>query len=182
MFQDTPGRLHRRLYVYKDGLHALTITDKPGSLVSTASPPPGGAPKHPFLDGTAHQAIYESELATLLTKAADFDAYLSLLIQAGYDIAADDALPGKSPGAGARMLEGEVPVGAAWQSAGQFTALWWQPVQGQMVCRHARLSVYQPAWVDRLLTCLQGAVDYESFCSNVQKLGLKLVNFRVRSW
>ena len=182
MFQDMPQRAHRRFYVYKDGLHVVTIADEPGRLYSTASPPPGGAPKHPFLDGTAHQALYEGELATLLGRAVNFNEYLNLLLQASYDFASDDMLVLKSPGAGVRLLAGDTPVGAVWQSGGQFTCLWWQPLTGKMVCRHARLSVYQPDWTERLLASLQAAVDYEGFCSNIQTLGLRLVNFQVRSW
>jgi hypothetical protein len=182
MVMDFTGRAHRRFYVYRDGLHVLTIGDEPGHLVSTASPPPGGAPKHPFLDGSAHQAVYENELAGLLGRAASFDGYLDLLLQAGYDIASDDTLPNKAPGAGVRLLKGDSPVGAAWHRGGQFTCLWQQPARGELVFQQARLSVYRPEWAEALFTTLQAAVSYEAFCEQVQEQELLLVNFRVRLW
>jgi hypothetical protein len=182
MFQDTPGRPQRCFYGYKDGLHAFTVTDKPGYLVSTASPPPSGTPTHPFLELVAHQAFNEGEIATLLKQASSFDDYIALLLNAGYDIASDDTLSGKSPGVGVRLLADDVPVGAAWQSGGQFTCLWWQPLAGEMVFKPARLTIYLPVWEERLYTSLQAAGSYEDFCNNVQGQGLKLGNFRIRSW
>lgn len=150
MLKDVSARPVRRFHLYHEGLHAATITEEPGQLISTAGPPVGGPPAHPWIHFVSYQAIYESELAGLLNQATDFDDYLMLVIQAGYDIGSDDIRAMKTHGPGVRLLDRATPVGACWASGGQFTSLWAQPEEGEEFYPQARLTVYEREWAERL--------------------------------
>ncbi|NLT73414.1 MAG: hypothetical protein GXX94_04360 [Chloroflexi bacterium] len=180
--EELTGRAVRRFALYHEGLHAATVSSEPGRLISTAGPPPGGPPSHPWVHLVSYQAIYESELAGLLGQATGFDDYLQLLLQAGYDIGSDDLRALKSPGAGVRLLEGNGPVAAAWAGGGQCTCLWLQPEKGQEVYPQARLTIYARGWASRLHSELRAAPDYETFCRAVAQSGLRLLQLAVRGW
>lgn len=182
MLKDVTARPVRRFHLYHEGLHAATISAEPGQLISTAGPPAGSAPAHPWVHFVSYQAIYESELAGLLHQASDFDDYLMLVIQAGYDIGSDDVRAMKVHGSGARLLDGYIPVGACWASGGQFTSLWAQPDKGEEIYPQGRLTVYERGWAERLLATLQAASDYEAFCRAAAGLGLRPVQLTIRSW
>jgi hypothetical protein len=182
MPEKSRGRAVRRFHLYHEGLHAATITEEPGKLISTAGPPAGGPPAHPWVHFVSYQAIYESELAGLLHQASDFDDYLMLIVQAGYDIGSDDVRAMKSHGAGVRLLDGTTPVGACWASGGQCTCLWAQPDKGEKIYPQGRLTVYERAWAERLHAALQAASDYDAFCQAAARMGLRLVQLTVRSW
>jgi hypothetical protein len=182
MLEGFTARPVRRFNLYHEGLHAATITDEPGKLISTAGPPAGGPPAHPWVHFVSYQAIYESELAGLLHQASGFDDYLMLIVQAGYDIGSDDIRAMKSHGAGVRLLDGAMPAGACWASGGQFTCLWAQPDKGQDIYPQGRLTVYERAWAERLLAALQAASDYDGFYKAAADLGLRLIQLVARSW
>lgn len=176
------ARAIRRFHLYHEGLHAATISDEPGQLISTAGPPAGGPPAHPWIHFVSYQAIYESELAGLLNQATDFDDYLMLIIQAGYDVGSDDIRAMKSHGAGARLLDGYIPVGACWASGGQFTSLWAQPDKGEEIYPQGRLTVYERGWAERLQNALRVATDYDAFCFAAADMGLRLLQLVARSY
>jgi len=141
MIEGIPAREERCFYVYDGEYLVLTVADAPGTLRSSAPPPPSGAhpPAHPFLDAQAHDPATEDELGAILARCPDFDAYLAALVEAGYDLAAlrRSRLPG-----GARLLEGNRPVGALWPQGGPFAALWWQPAPGCLEFDHALVTAY----------------------------------------
>ena len=150
VLKDVTVRPVRRFHLYHEGLHVPTISDEPGELISTAGPPAGDPPAHPWIHFVSYQAIYESELAGLLQQASDLDDYLMLVIQSGYDIGSDDIRAMKGHGPGARLLDGPRPVAACWASGGQFACLWAQPEKGEEFYPQARLTVYERGWVERL--------------------------------
>jgi hypothetical protein len=89
----------REFLVYRDGRLALRIHDTPGTLRSTAPPPPqaGAAPPppgtatlppgiHPFIDAQALDAASEGELRSLLDESTSFDDYVQRLAAAGYEV------------------------------------------------------------------------------------------------
>ncbi len=182
MLEGFAARPVRRFHLYHEGLHAATISDEPGNLISTAGPPAGGPPPHPWVHFISYQAIYESELAGLLHQASDFDDYLLLVIQAGYDIGSDDVRAMKSHGAGVRLLDSATPASACWAAGGQFTCLWAQPDKGEELYPQGRLTVYERAWAERLYAALQAAGSYDTFCQAAAGTGLRLVQLTVRSW
>jgi hypothetical protein len=71
--------------VTKAGRAVLTVTNRPGPLVSTALLPTGGSPvMHPFLSATAHVAEEEHALRIILDQSTDFGNFLDRLRKAGY--------------------------------------------------------------------------------------------------
>ena len=73
--------------VYKGNTLVLSVTDGPGTLVSTALREPGTAsPAHPFLGATARDAGTEDALKRLLDEAKDTQDFLSRLKRAGYSV------------------------------------------------------------------------------------------------
>lgn len=86
----------------RDGRPVLRIRDNPGTLRSTAPPPPdrGPAPPppgppgtvalppgvHPFVDAQALDAASEGELRALLDESTGFDDYVRRLVAAGYEV------------------------------------------------------------------------------------------------
>jgi hypothetical protein len=65
----------------------LTVKNKPGAIISTATPPANGSPvAHPFLSATAHAATEENTLHTILVQSSDFDDFLRRLARRGYTI------------------------------------------------------------------------------------------------
>lgn len=73
--------------VLKKGRLALTFTDEPGVLLSTALRPPGFTPpRHPFLNGQAHDAMSEQELADLLQRSSSAADFVTRLEKHGYEV------------------------------------------------------------------------------------------------
>ena len=74
--------------VFDGGTLVLQIVDKPGSLVSTAPPPPTGATevRHPFLSAVATSPVHEDKLRTLLEGATSTADYLARLRAAGFRV------------------------------------------------------------------------------------------------
>ena len=123
------GAVTRSFDVYRDGRLALTVRDQPGTLRSTAPPPPGAGPPpppgtpapnaHPFLDGQAHDAVSEDQLGRLLASSDSFDAYLQALLSAGYDIAAEGS--GRSLPGVVRLHDADGLVGAISPAGGRLS-------------------------------------------------------------
>lgn len=78
---------NRMWYVYKGEREVLFITDRPGSLTSTAHPPPGfEPPQHPFLTASAMDIMEEGRLRDILDQAKSLEEFLSLLEKNGYRV------------------------------------------------------------------------------------------------
>ena len=181
----------RHFAVYGDGRLVLVVRDNPGTLRSTAGPPPGAAPPgppgppgedaalapgvHPFIDAQAHDPVTEGRLRALLDQASGFDDYLARLLAAGFDIAS--CLPGEgldySLEDGVRLFDGDALAGACWAQRGQFTSLRRQPVEGELVFDHSTLTAYAEEWASRLLDALQQAGDHASLLERVPAAGLR---------
>jgi hypothetical protein len=76
----------RSAQVFRADTLVLDVTDEPGVLLSTAAPPPGGAPAHPFVTGRAHDPFSEGELAAILSDSESYDDFLARLVAAGFDV------------------------------------------------------------------------------------------------
>lgn len=77
----------KRYEVHKDATLALSFSDQPGVLLSTALRPPGfKPPAHPFLNAQAHDPRHEDQLANLLSKAKTVEQFIALLEQAGFEV------------------------------------------------------------------------------------------------
>ena len=77
--------------VFKGDTIVMWIEDAPGAVLSTAPPPPDDSLTiHPWLTGHAFAAEEEGQLGTLLRAANNFDEFVSLLKQAGYQLVEAD--------------------------------------------------------------------------------------------
>lgn len=173
-YVDSPGRAIRHLNVYKGERLVLSAEDTPGRLYSVASPPPGGAPQHPFVNARAYDAFSEGDLATVLWNAADFDDFMAQLIASGMDIASwndSSAAPRTAP---RRLFRGDELVGAVWESAGQFTALTHQPPHDALVFNHAMLTAYAISEADTLLRLMQTTSAFNELSQRLQEAGYTL--------
>ncbi|HEY3737244.1 MAG TPA: hypothetical protein VGL26_07345 [Jatrophihabitans sp.] len=80
----------RSAQVYREDLLVLEVTDRPGVLLSTAAPPPGGAPAHPFLNAHAFDPFSEGELANIVWASQNYDDVLARLRDAGFSVVEAD--------------------------------------------------------------------------------------------
>ncbi|MBW4438863.1 MAG: hypothetical protein KME04_17130 [Pleurocapsa minor GSE-CHR-MK-17-07R] len=173
-YVDTPVRAIRHFNVYMGERVVLSAEDTPGRLYSVASPPPGGAPPHPFVNARAYDAFSEGDLATILWNAADFDDFLVQLIAEGMNTASwndSSAAPRIAP---RRLFRGDALVGAVWESAGQFTALTHQPPYDALVFSHAMLTAYAISEADTLLRLVQETSAFSELSQRLQDAGYTL--------
>jgi hypothetical protein len=129
----------RQIGVYKAGFLVLSVDDRPGHLFSTAAPPPDGAPAHPFVNARAYDPFSEQDLATILAASTDYDSFLYLLIDEGYDLAASGE---QQLGSQTRFVADNAAAGCLWTTPGPVAALgpapddgW--PTAGVTVTRYA---------------------------------------------
>jgi hypothetical protein len=174
MLANFPPRKTRRFFVYKDRLPVLMIADQPGRLHSNAGPAPSGPPAHPFLDGTALDALSEHDLYQLLRQSPSFDEFLANLIAHGYDIGSDDLLVRSDPGPCARLADASGVLGALWHRAGQFTSLARQPAPGQLVFETAAVSLYREDSLELVLSTLAKAHSYRELVQALEAQGIHL--------
>ena len=164
--------------VYRAGRLALTVRDQPGTLRSTAPPPPGAGPPpppgtpapnaHPFLDGEAHDAVSEDQLGRLLASSESFDAYLQALLEAGYDLAAEGS--GRSlPGVRAPARRRRVVSGAIWPVGGRFVSL---AGGEQGAFEHATATAYEARATAPMLDALSASSTFEALESELERAGL----------
>ncbi len=74
------GRNGRVYGVYDADELDVSVTDVPGSVLSTGALPPGASPmQHPFLSAQAHSAQHESALHEALSGAESTAAFLVAL-------------------------------------------------------------------------------------------------------
>ena len=182
----------RHFAVYSDGRLVLVIRDNPGTLRSTAGPPPGmpGPPPppgppgtapaptpgtHPFIDAQAHDPVTEGRLRALLDESSSFDDYVARLVSSGFDIASclpSEGLDYELPD-GVRLHDGEALVGVCWPMRGQFTTLAEQPVEDELVFDTAVLTAYDEGWGPRLLDALRDAGDHGALMDRLRAAGLR---------
>jgi hypothetical protein len=170
----------RSFDVYRDGRLALTVRDEPGTLRSTAPPPPDAGPPgppgppgaaaargpngHPFLDGQAHDAVSEDQLGRLLAEADSFDAYLRALLGAGYEIAAEGS--GRELPPALRLRD---DAGAIWPVGGRFASL---AGGEQRAFEHAMATAYEASAAEAILAALSASSTFEAFEAELDRAGL----------
>lgn len=83
-----PAMTEPRVFdVSKDSKLVLTVTDAPGPLISTASPPPDqDVVRHPFLSATSHAPFEEDALRSLLLRSKSTGEFLESMRGAGYQV------------------------------------------------------------------------------------------------
>ncbi|WP_013323871.1 hypothetical protein [Gloeothece verrucosa] len=181
MFENIPKRDIRTFYIYKNGVLTLALEDRPGTLHSMASPPPTGAPTHPFIHGSAYDAKSEDEMGTLLRKSTSFDNYINLLIEAGYDVVSRENTFQLKLEGGFRLEDEKGLVGALWNYPGQFTCIGWQPASGQLDFDYVTLTVYRQDRARELLNQLQSNQTFEALKNHLESLGFKLIPIPLES-
>lgn len=177
-YTDAPAVDVRGFHVFAGATPVLEVEDRPGTLHSTAPPPPGGPPAHPFVHGVALDPASEHELGGLLRSASDFDAFVEALVVAGYDLVAADGSVRNRHGAPARVLDGQRPVGSLWPGGGRFSCLWWMPAEGHLVFVHATATAYHHEHAEALYAAVAEAGSFPAVCAAVEARGLTVTATR----
>lgn len=174
MLQIANQRSTRSFSFYRGSTLVLSVDDRPGAIQSTATPAPGGPPLHPFVNARAFDPVSEGELAALLASATGFDSFVTLLIGAGFDAASNDGSPPVGRGRCFRVEDGAGLVGALWEGRGQFTSLWLQPREHDLVFGFATLTAYRADRADVLLEAVRGATTFDGLRARLEAEGLHL--------
>jgi hypothetical protein len=176
----------RHFAVYTEGRLALVIRDNPGTLRSSAGPPPpAGDPGppgppgttdlppgvHPFIDAEAHDPVSEGRLRDLLDASSNFDDYLARLLDAGFDIASYRPPAHELPPA-TRLHDGDGLAGACWPRPGQFTTLAHQPA-GDDLLFDATATAYREDAARPMLDALRAASTYDELLGRLAAAGLR---------
>jgi len=72
--------------IYAKSQLVLEVSDGPGVLMSTAAPPPEGAPAHPFVNARAFDPFSEGELAMILGMSENYRDFLDRLVAEGFQV------------------------------------------------------------------------------------------------
>ncbi|MBD2519549.1 hypothetical protein H6G93_32235 [Nostoc sp. FACHB-973] len=164
-----PQREIRHFAVYKQTRLALLVEDKPGVLISSASPAPGGPLKHPFVNAQAMDSRYENEMGSLLKQSNSFDEFIGLLIKHEYDIRSFDYLDlPKTLTAGYRIFAKEKLLAVIWKHRGQFSTLTQQPEKDDLIFDPATLTVYDAAYTNFFLKYLETSSDFEEILQKMK--------------
>jgi hypothetical protein len=180
----------RQFAVYTEGRLALVISEGPGTLRSSAGPPPpAGDPGppgppgttdlppgvHPFIDAEAHDPVSESRLRELLDASSGFDDYLARLLDAGFDIASyrPEEGPAYELPPATRLHDGDGLAGACWPRRGQFTTLEHQPAGDELVFEAATATAYRESAAPAMLDALGGAGTFHELVARLGAAGLR---------
>ncbi len=175
-YADMPHRTPRHFQVYKGERLVLSLEDTSGLLTSQASPPPDGAPKHPFINARAFDIMTEGDLGEMLRDSSSFDDFLRRLIAAGFDISSwNESSYGAIP-EGQRIHDGDGLAGVLWPGKGQFTTLLSQPPYDTLIFEHGTLTVYEEAKADMMLKLLEETSTFSDLEESLLQAGCELVN------
>ncbi|MDZ8189410.1 MAG: hypothetical protein RMX96_31810 [Nostoc sp. ChiSLP02] len=171
----------RHFAVYKQTRLVLLAEDKPGVLISSASPAPGGPLQHPFLNAQAMDSRYENEMGSLLRQSSSFDGFINLLIQHDYDIRSFDYLDlPKTLTKGYRIFEKEKLLAVIWNHQGQFSTLTQQPKKDELIFKDATLTVYDAAYTNIFLKYLETTADFDGILQKMKSDRLSVVEIAAR--
>jgi hypothetical protein len=161
----------RTVGVYRGRRLVLTVEDRPGLLLSTASPPPDGAPEHPFVNARALDPYSEGELGAALEAADSYDGFLANLIAGGFDVAArtDDEIADAH-----RIVDGDLVLGCVWDAPGPVATLGEPPESGWPTSAHVTLTAYVPDRAERILHLARDADGVAGFLQGIWADGLEL--------
>ena len=168
-------RTVRCFSIYKSQHLVLTVADEPGRLLSTAAPPPEGAPAHSFVNARAYDPFSEGELAWHLQKAANFDDFIGRLIQGGYDVASQYGTPPTEMSDASRLEDETGLAGAMWSTGGQFTTLIRQPQGGDCRFSHATLTAYHEARAEVFLSALAESATFAELRAKLREAGFRVI-------
>ncbi len=158
------------------GHRVLEVECRPGTLHSTAAPPPDQAPpSHPFIHGVATDPMHEHALGTILRRSGSAVEFLRGAIEAGYDLASGRVSPWDLEGGFRRIVRGDVAVGGAWPQSGPFATLSETAPDEPVVYPHALVTVYEDAEVDTVRAALDVSEDFDGFTAALAARGLTLV-------
>jgi hypothetical protein len=166
----------RHFAVYKRAGLVLLVEDKPGMLLSSAHPPPEGAPKHPFVNAQAMDSRYENELGAILKKSESFDQLISFLIESGYDIRSYDYL--ELPmllAEGYRISDETGLLAVVWNRKGQFSTLSQQPERDYLIFEHATLTVYDSRRANLFIELLETTRNFDELLKQLRSKKLKCI-------
>ncbi len=169
-----PPPAPRHFHIYKSQRLVLDVTATPGPMLSTAGPPPQGAPQHPFLSGRAYDPFTEGALGELAREAPDFDTFIDEVIDDGFDIAAAISPTRTELRPPSRITADDDLVGVVWPDPGQFTTLYTAPTPGEAGFPHATLTAYDDDKADALLACLQQTDSFTELKIALQEAGFAL--------
>jgi hypothetical protein len=161
----------REVGIYQGSQLVLTVADRPGRLYSTAAPPPDGAPDHPFVDARAYDALSENDLGMLLQQATDYDGFLALLIDAGFDVATVDDI---ELATASRLVRDGAVVGALWEQPGPVGALGEEPAGGWTTSAVATITAYDDHAPPELEREATAATDVADLRQRLEALGYQL--------
>ncbi|MBE2181833.1 MAG: hypothetical protein IAE89_00270 [Anaerolineae bacterium] len=170
-----PHRTPRHFQVYKGERLVLSLEDTPGLLISQASPPPGGAPKHPFANARAFDAMTEGDLGEMLWASSSFDDFLRRLIAAGFNISSWNESSYEARQQGQRLHREDRLVGVLWPGKGQFTTLLNQPPYDTLIFEHGALTAYEEAEADIMLKILEETTTFSGLKESLRQAGYEPV-------
>lgn len=167
-------RASRSFAVYKSQKLVLDMSETQGRLYSTASPPPEGAPVHPFLNARAYDPFTEGTLGEMVRSAPNFDVYIKQLIEADFDIASSTQGMKLALTEPHRLKNGDTVIGAMWSTGGQFTTLKHQPKPASQMFEHATLTMYDEEIAKELLKTLQSTSTFVELKDKIAEMGYTL--------
>lgn len=170
-----PQREIRHFAVYKQTRLVLLVEDKPGVLISSASPAPSGPMQHPFVNAQAMDSRYENEMGNLLKQSNSFDEFIGLLVKHEYDIRSFDYLDlPKTLTEGYRIFEKEKLLAVIWNHQGQFSTLTEQPKKDYLIFDRATLTVYEPAYTNLFIKYQEIIPDFEGILQKIKSDGFSV--------
>lgn len=161
----TPG-----LAVYRGLRLVLTVEGRPGVLLSTASPPPSGAPTHPFVSARASDPYSEGDLREILDSSASFEEFVLLLVEAGYDVVATAASPPPRLERAGRVRRGDQVVGFVAQVAGALLDIAHPRDVGP--ARSVATTTYEEEARGALVPATDGAGSFDAVVGRLATVGL----------
>lgn len=162
-------------HVCADGRSVLELEARPGTLHSTASPPPDWQPpRHPFVHAVATDPMHEHELRELLVASADVVDFLRRCVAAGYDVAdgsisrwdLEEARRIRGPG-------GEL-LGSTFACPGPLATLVAEIVAERRRYDHAAVCLYGETHLDAVAEALEASDSYDGFAARLSERGLAL--------
>lgn len=164
----------RQLHFYKQGQLVLTVADRPGVLLSTAAAPPGGPPRHPFVDASAYDAASEGELGRLLRQSKSFNEFVQHLVQHGYDMLTGNFSAPMRLFSIYKLIEQDIVV-AIFSLQGNGYAILGDDGVKIGTLRGFALTIYAPQRIPTLLTMAQSSHNLDQFLEFLKKDNLQVI-------
>lgn|GEM_PF-2391246 len=162
-------------HVCADGRCVLQVEVRPGTLHSTAAPPPGWKPPaHPFIHGVSIDPLHEHTLGQLLRQSDSAAGYLRRVVDAGYDLV-DGAVDRWDLEGGHRRLYDKATdelLGVVFPTAGPLVALGEQRQDDPPSFGHACGCAYVERALPILASALAETKRFEELLTRLRAAGL----------